>query len=60
MVMVMDMEVGKCGHMSSLIKSRGGKCGHLIKGEVERSQVLISQIKMVPPGFDPGTLTTSR
>ena len=60
MVMGMDLEVGKCRHMSSLIKSRGVKCGHLIKGEVERSQVLISQVKMVPPGFDPGTLTTSR
>ena len=41
-------------------QSRGGKWEHLIKGEVERSQVLISQVKMVPPGFDPGTLTTSR
>ena len=39
---------------------KGREVWHLIKGEVERSQVLISRIKMVPPGFDPGTLTTSR
>ena len=38
MGMGMDLEVGKCRHMSSLIKSRGVKCGHLIKGEVERNQ----------------------
>ena len=60
MVMGMDMEVGKCRHMSSLIKSRGVKCGHLIRSVEGRGQVLISLGKMVPPGFDPGTLTTSR
>ena len=47
-------------HMSSLKKSKEEKSG--VESEELSCLVLSSleRIKMVPPGFDPGTLTTSR
>ena len=47
-------------HMSSLKKSKEEKSG--VESEELGCLVLSSleRLKMVPPGFDPGTLTTSR
>ena len=58
MVMVMVMFMFSHGHGYGY---GGWKVqAHVKSYQVKRSQVLISQVKMVPPGFDPGTLTTSR